>query len=212
MRILRTKLLIRAQSIVLIFGLQLAFSTEAGAQRETLPDIARLLAGQPVYQVRHLEVLPDTLEELVSKSHLVVFGRVEDSKVYLSQDQRDLYTDYSLTPIGTAPTRLSSQAPVLTGEPIVVKRWGGRTTIGSVPVTIEESYLRFFRSGDHLILFLSYNGNERKYEIVGGGAFEVVGERIRAFLSHPRHEAFNGHTLVTFVAEIAKANSPKLAQ
>src|SRR5688500_2249037 len=80
------------------------------AQRPTLPELASSFGPEPVYQQRLVELLPDTLEELVSNSDLIVRGTVESATTYLSNDQADLYTDYVLAPKGLMFRKASHSA------------------------------------------------------------------------------------------------------
>jgi hypothetical protein len=68
------------------------------AEQPTLPDLARERIAQgtpekPIVVEQNREFVPVSLEALVSKCDLIVDGVVKQSNVYLSDDQRDLYTD-----------------------------------------------------------------------------------------------------------------------
>lgn len=56
-------------------------------------------------------------------------------------------------------------------SPIIVKRWGGETVIDNVQVKQVVNYLRYFRTGEELLLMLSYDTSSGKYGIVGAGVF-----------------------------------------
>jgi hypothetical protein len=187
-------------------------ATSGQAGRPTIPELVKLVAPNPVYQLMQVELLPDTLEELVAKSNIVLLGQVESSRVYMSDDQRELYTDYVVSPIGTIPTSSKTAATIPQGG-VVVKRWGGQTTVDNVPVTFETTEFRFFRTGDRLLLFLrTLDEKQGKFTIVGGGVFELDEERIKPMIAHERHEAFRGLTLKEFVTEVNRANSRVFVQ
>jgi len=169
----------------------------------TIPELIRLRAPAPFYQSRVRELLPPEIREVTSQAELIVLGRVDSSAAYLSDDQEDLYTDYTVTPL-----RVIRQSIVATSRtpgavtPIRVKRWGGRTVIDGVNVTFEDQDLRFFERGDELLLFLRRDSEEGKYQLLGLAAFEVTDNTIQPLVRHPRHEQFRGWTLDQLEAAI----------
>ena len=173
--------------------------------RPTIYDLVNRVAPNPVQQVMYVELLPDTLQELTRKSDLVLVGRIESAESYISADQREVFTDYTVTPIDRIQTRHSTTKGSAVAGPIILKRWGGQVSIAGVPVTFEASHLRFFKPSDRLLMFLRL-ADKQKYEIVGGGVFEVDGELLTPLIDHPRHEAFRGMTLSGFAAEVAKVD------
>src|SRR5436190_12177149 len=109
--------------------LSLMFSFTASGQethRLTIPELVSRHGPEPISLGRVRELLPEDFDELVSTSDLIIEGRIERSVTYLSDDQRDLFTDYFLSPqrvvIGSGIVASSVPGEV---APIVVKRWGG---------------------------------------------------------------------------------------
>jgi len=163
----------------------------AGAQepdlRPTLPELAVRVAPNPVLLGRNFEMIPPSLGKMVQAADLIVLGTVGTGKTYLSADQRDLYTDYLVTPRRVLAQRIPAQSsPRAAAAPIIVKRWGGQIVLNGVSVTQEEHDLRTFQSGDDLLLLLMYDKTDGKYRLYGGisGAFSVSNGRVVSLLKN----------------------------
>ena len=167
----------------------------------TLPEIVLRVAPQPVHRGRIRELVPLSLEQMVPTADLIVHGIVELRSTYLSVDQTELYTDYWVN-----PRRVFAQRSVATtsapgaAPPIVLKRWGGKTLLDGVSVTVEDHDLRDFRSGEELLLVLIYDNADGKYRIAGdiSGAFAVAGRRILPLVQHPIAERVRNLSLDEF--------------
>ena len=189
-----------------------AFTATLGAQQEidyrlTLPEIATRQAPEPFLRSRIRELLPQSLEEMVPKADLIVHGTVELRNTYLSADQRDLYTDYLVTPLRVFAQR-TPQVATAPGAPlpIVLKRWGGQTVLNGVSVTVEDRDLRQFRSGDELVLVLVYDSADGKYQLAGdiSGAFSVSRGQILPLVSHPIAESLRNTSIAQFESEVRR--------
>jgi hypothetical protein len=195
---------------MLVFAV-LAFPLVVGAQdidtRPTIPNAIALVAPHPFNRIRLRELLPETLEEMVPKADLIVQGKATPARTYLSADQRDLYTDYVVTPTRVILQRKAdaSRVPGVV-EPIILTLWGGHTIIDNVEVTIEDSDLPSFKGGEDLLLLLVYNPVDRKYRLPGdiSGAFGVQHGQIQPLLKHPRYERFRGMTPQQFESEVRR--------
>ena len=135
---------------------------------QTLRDTARGSAPGPVFIHTGCECPEITLDALTSGADIVVQGTVKPLKTYLSSDERDLFTDYLITPTRivlqrTAPT---SAAPG-PAPSIVLTRWGGTAVIDGVQVTAARSDVPPLNAGGEYILFLQLD-KER------GGTFRDV--------------------------------------
>ena len=124
----------------------------AGAQ--TVRDMAKQSAPGPVTISTGCECPAVTLEALASGADIVVQGIVKPLKTYLSSDERDLLTDYLVTPTRIflqriAPTAAAGQAPS-----IVLTRRGGTAVIEGVQVTVADRSVPPLIAGDEYILFL----------------------------------------------------------
>lgn len=77
------KCIMTARVVAILSIIQLSVSAVALGQRLTLPELVKWKGPQPIYQMRLVDTLPDTLEELIPKTDLVVHGRVESAETYL---------------------------------------------------------------------------------------------------------------------------------
>jgi hypothetical protein len=192
----------------------LALGTVVLAEEPTLPELARQRIAQgtpakPIVLERSRELVPISFEAMVSKADLIVDGVVNQSKVYLSDDQRALYTDYVVIPRQTLFQRsiVASRTPGAT-VPIVVQRWGGHTVIDGVQVSVEDSDLRPFRDGTELLLILN-TSKDGKYHIVGDVAGvlnvqsgQVVGSEARGAIREGNQLV--GLTIAQLQAQVAR--------
>lgn len=156
--------------------------------RLTIPELIARQAPEPLVQFRVRELLPEPLEEIVPKANLVARGKVESSKAYLSDDQRDLYTDWVFTPSRVILKRAGPVSRMPSpGGPITVQCWGGQTIIQGVQVRIEDKDFRAFRPGEELLLILKYDSSDGKYRLVSpvSGAFELTGGHVGFDCSPP---------------------------
>jgi hypothetical protein len=196
---------------VVMLQMTLLGTTFVEAQRPTLPEIAKRFAPQPIHQVRVVELLPDTLEELVAKSDLIIHGTIERATTYLADDQADLYTDYFIATKGIIVGKAAHLAQIPGIPPhLVVKRWGGEMVIENVQVKQELDHLRYFHVGEEVVLALKLDDADAKYELVGGGAFMVKADTLASFIGHPRHHPYYGLSVTEFSAAASKAATEAL--
>lgn len=183
----------------------------AGADQLTIPQVVKLRAPEPVLLTRIRELVPVTFEETIENADLVVHGTVAPMRTYLSDDQKELYTDYAITPLRVVFQRhvVGSQVPGV-AQPIVVKRWGGRMVIDGVQVTVEDMNLASFENGAELVLILR-SSEDGKYRIakeiagvlgVRGG---LISPTIRSVL---KSEQLMGMTVAQFEAEVVRRLRP----
>ena len=64
------------------------------AQRPTIPEAVRQGAVNSIATTPSGQ--PPTVADLLSTTDIVVMGTIGDSRSYLSDDQRDVYTDYPI--------------------------------------------------------------------------------------------------------------------
>ena len=129
---------------------------------------------------------------------------LEEERVYLSDDQRALYTEFRATPTRVVkPKPLVPTPPAM--APVIVRQWGGRTIISGVQVNVIDSNLGPLPAGMPLVLFLEESSADGVYDIVGGGdgAFSARNGRVRAMRYPPSGaEDFADMPLATFVQEV----------
>src|SRR5262249_41419361 len=99
----------------------------------TLPQAAAISKPQPLELKTTVEWALPKLDDAVRDADLIVRGTLTELKTYLSADERTLYTDYIVTPSALVAARQVAGGPTLTAPtapaPIVVRVWGGETTI-----------------------------------------------------------------------------------
>lgn len=194
-----------------VIFLLVAMSGSVAAQVAPSPTLPELVAKQtqgPLLLMRVVELVPRPLDVLMKEADLIVYGAVTSSSTYLSDDQRDLFTDFTVTPIQVIVERNSvrtSSTPV--PQSIIVKRWGGETVISGMQVVQEHRNLRAFTVGEELFLFLVYDSATKKYALPGGlsGAFAVAGGRLQDLVRHPFYDQVDGREVTDLVPEIQRA-------
>ena len=192
-------------AIIVIVGAVIAATAQTG--RLTIPELVRRQAPDPLLQSRITELMPKSLAELAAASDLVIRAKVVSARPYLSKDQRDLYTDYTLVP---SQVFLQSDVHVArvpgTVPSIVVTKWGGQTTIDGVQVTAEDSSVRALIQGEELLICLVYDRDSSKYEIVGGtGVFAVrANGTVEPLVRHPHTDGLTGLTAEQVGSELRR--------
>ena len=182
---------------ILVAGLQTVPAAAPIDQGLTIHEAIARHPGEPIHKARMRELMPLTLEEMAIQADTVIVGTIETTTTYLPRhDQTALYTDYAVTPTRVVVALGADNSPVPAPPPrIVITRWGGRTQIDGVSVTVDDVDLRQFRVGEELLLFLDFNETDQTYRLVGGdisGVFAVENSRVRALVKHPRHEKLSG--------------------
>jgi hypothetical protein len=107
--------------LLLVMAMPFSLTQE---QRETIPEAVAQGAVSSVATVPSGQV--PTMRSLLPEADLVVTGIVGDSRSYLSKDQRDIYTDYSIDD----PVFLYQSKLVATSQPgmvpqVIVTQLGG---------------------------------------------------------------------------------------
>jgi hypothetical protein len=186
-------------------------SITVSAQQETLLDIARRSAPNPVYQSRSTELVMVSVDTAISGAGRIVHGVVERSTTYLSTDKKNLYTDYVVRPLRVMKPVQSTPVtsrPGLSQVPrITVTRWGGEMVLEGVKVTQEDHDTRHFQVGEELILLLSPRGTDKfALSAPTSSVFTVNQGRVQPF-TLADHEAYNrvrGITVSQFDEEVRR--------
>jgi hypothetical protein len=102
------------------------------------------------------ELIPARLDEVSARADLIVYGVVELVRTYLSEDGRELLTDYRVTPRRVLRQR-SVEATERPGmpAPIVVTRWGGRMEIEGTEVVLRDYEAPPFEESSEYLLYLT---------------------------------------------------------
>jgi hypothetical protein len=192
--------------------------TILGAQedpRQTLPELARRVAPNPVYQSRTRDFILEPVDNILPRTDLIVYGTVERATSYLSSDKRDLYTDYVVRLLRVIPQSVRSARTTpgqTTAAPrsVVVTRWGGQLDINGVQVTQEDANLQAFRPGEELVLLLTRDQTEGKYHLASpvSGTFvvhsSVLTPLAKNIAEHHVFDRVRGLTVAQLATEIGR--------
>jgi hypothetical protein len=125
----------------------------AGSQ--TLRDTVRATAPNPVHIHRTVDMPTIELESLAGAADLIVQGRVKSLRTYLSSDEKDVLTDYLVTPTRILSQRTLVTSPVPGPAPaIVLTRWGGAMLLEGVRLTASDPEVPPLEEGPEYVLFL----------------------------------------------------------
>lgn len=91
------------RGFVTTFSIATAVTSAAQDSRPTIPELLKRQAPEPLLQTRQSELVPRTLEEIAPSVDLLVHGTIASANVYLTNDKRDLYTDYTVVPFAHNP-------------------------------------------------------------------------------------------------------------
>jgi len=154
-------------------------------------------------------------------SDAVAIGTVTAGQAYLSNDKRELYSEFKFSPTEVIK---NPQAPyLLTGDVVDIQRRGGAVRLPSGKVLTRGAIWESMpRIGARYLLFLKYDSNTQDYSILMG--YELAGNEVYRLDelnvddgNHPeiahllRAEGvtegeFLFHAKSTFVSQKAKAN------
>lgn len=130
----------------------------------------------------HIDYMPspDTLEELVQTTKVVVLARVENTgrlkpKYSGPENRRSLRTEYEFRLLDVLKT---DDQNMVTGESLVVRRSGGEIDEGDRVLRVVDPEFPLFRKGEEYILFLEKTPNDSTYMVAYGpnGAFQVAAD------------------------------------
>lgn len=117
---------------------------------------------------------PPSVQEIIRGTDTLVRGIIGPGRAYLSEDQREIYTDYPIE----KPLILFQSAPVSSARPGVMPRItvtvsGGTVTVGNLTFTSMVDALPTLQPGTECLLLLKRIGD--RYQIAGAyyGAFGI---------------------------------------
>lgn len=134
------------------------------------------LAGLEVRSFDPNHPSPDPLaglERMACLSDLVVSGTALTATSHLTNDQRFLYTDWSIK-VETV-IKQNRLAPVVLGDAIVVTRPGGRMTLNGRTVRAVELSFKDFATGQKYLLFLKFIPETGSYRATAEKSFRLAG-------------------------------------
>lgn len=191
--------------------LVLALAASAGAEQAAATTIPQLLkaAGK---SLRHVTGVPSgqppTVEQLLSVADVVVRGGIGPARTHLTEDQREIQTDYSVS----NPVVLFSATRTAPSNIVVVLRVGS-VTIDGLTFTSENEALPALKEGSEYVLILKQVGDA--YEVSGPylGAFKIEGGIVRLATRKQgfgrEFDGANAAALESKVAQIGQARSAR---
>jgi hypothetical protein len=141
------------------------------------PTIPQLIASGPYESTFSHEGGVPGFKDLVRESDLIVRCRILSKTSSLTSDQRHVFTDYSIKPIGVfkipADKKLLSMTP---DGNFRMRREGGTIRISGREFLERDQDFPEFVEGEQYILFLYKEKNNNQLMVYGGsqGAFRVV--------------------------------------
>ena len=150
-------------------------TTIAQDGRPTIPDVLRQ-AGKSLSGFSTVPSGPThTMTEVLADTDSVVRGILGDPQSYLSEDQKDVYTDYQiLDPIFLYQSNLvtSIQPGIMPNVKVTIH--GGTIALGAFTYTFIDQALPPLKSGGEYLILLRQDGE--KYRIAGKylGVFSIT--------------------------------------
>jgi hypothetical protein len=154
------------------------------AATQSLRDLARQQGGTAATHIgADFGYMSPT--ELMSRSDLVLQGRIVDAKLHLGPDESYVVTDYTIAPIRV----VKQKRPTTTARPgetteIIVRRVGGQVTEGNLQFSTTVNVYpesESFKVGEEIVVFLQFDMSERVYVFANGpfSAFRVQSGRVQ---------------------------------
>jgi hypothetical protein len=201
--------------LLVSIGLFIVWS-HLSAYQNTIYDIIQRRPDRPLEIRLTPQYVANSFEQLVQESDLIVYGRVERSRVYLSENEIRLMTDYLVHPIRILLDRSShATAGVQEPRPIVVTRLGGEGMVGDVHVIYRHEGAIDFDSAPAFILLLKLKQDGTSYELVNdaNSAFPVAEETVRLpprgyLVEDARSRRIQNGSIEGFRAEVERVVNP----
>jgi hypothetical protein len=154
-------------------------------QRQTIPEIVASGAGMSVSQSCGRAPLPP-FSEFLRQTDLLVAGTVGESRSYLSDDERDVYTDraieavrvYYRRPIA-APAAMLARPGVVLERPIAITELGGTIVVSGTSFTQDERTKAPLTLGMRGLFLLRQKGERYWLVTPTLGAFAIENDRLR---------------------------------
>lgn len=141
------------------------------AEQETIPEIVRRQRGSVRFRTQR-EFSPVGLVELAKESDRIARVVVQAATSHLSEDQRSIYTDYTLQVLD----QFGSRTPPVAGETTIVRKPGGMVKVDDHEISSLEGDFPPFEIGEEYILFLKFDSDIKRYIVPYGaqGAFRII--------------------------------------
>ena len=180
----------------------------ASRQQESLKEIARRHNGVARMLV-NVDAPFFSLEDLASKSDLIVQARIESATSQLAVDELSVITAYAFQPLHVLKDAVGANASATPGPtvPMVFTMPGGKVlTEGlTISMTVKPEIDPPLRAGDEVIVFLRWNSAERTFQQQYGdaGLLYVRGDRVvAASKDYARLRPLADDRLTAMIAEL----------
>jgi hypothetical protein len=148
----------RIKCFLILLGMAAITRSVVWTAGPTLVELARRTSPNPVLIERMRELVPVPIELIISRADLIVHGTVTPLRTYLSDDQREVFTEYQVTPARTLFQRSVPQARAPgAAAPVVLTIWGGRTVLEGVEVVLKDRDAPVFEAASEYVLFMTEN-------------------------------------------------------
>jgi hypothetical protein len=146
--------------------------------------------SEPVGVTMNRDIDPVPITQLAAEADLIVYGKLARPKSYLSDDKRDIYTDFALTPHQIVADRALATTRKSPGalRPITVTILGGELMVDGIPVRYDDMSRIKGNENASVLVFLRKTGDVSRFELCGdtAGLFEVdSSHRVTSLLKHP---------------------------
>jgi hypothetical protein len=153
-----------------------------------------------------------SVDEVFSKADLVIHGIIADVKTHFTPDERDVVTDYTVSPMRVVKQDWTASTAKVPGQtrPLIVRCLGGTVVEGGARYTTYTNLYspsEMFKAGEHAVLFLSWDERAKVYRLSHGpyAAFRVTREQVSAMTKQAANlRGDRPRTLETFLAELGR--------
>lgn len=171
-------------TIVILLALAVgSISDRASAQSLTIPEMIERTKPYPLEVSKSVDWALPKFNVAVRDADLIVQGTLTSLKVYLSEDQKTLYTDYLLTAQRHIASRIDLKSST---SGYVIRAWGGETVINGTNVKFDTRGELPMPTDTPVLVFLTFNKEIQKYEIYPGYIFELIaGGQLKPRITQP---------------------------
>ena len=199
---MRRDLLAQYAAVIALCTLSSATTTA----QETVPELVRRHKGNVEFLVIR-EFSPVGLSELARDCDLIARVVVVDGRSHLSDDEREVQSEYTLQIIDS----LLSRKTLTPAQNIIVTKPGGTLTIDGYQFTTRETDFPPFLTTDEYVLFLRFDARTGKYVVPYGaqGAFRHVAGVIEQVGSGEWNTERRRVSLLDFIQELTAILTPR---
>ena len=167
---------LRTMALSALIGLS-SVQLIAQSERPSLREMARTQQGDFGINIQGCGPEP-SLADVVTGADLIVEGVVRTRASYLTDDDRDIFTDYDVAIRRALFQRemLASSRPGVV-EPMIFKIFGGQVVVDGHKITVDAQHNSArvtLAEGDHVYLFARHDHHDGKWRLYSDDVFKVV--------------------------------------